>query len=191
MNQRKGKRVARSPCRRARRRAGEKERKGTEFKSENQTLTLKRKPTWALTHRRRHRHRADRRPRRRSRTARGTEPRSALHLARAVTATGHHHAAPRRRRAQPRASTHAGERALDGATFLLPRPLRTAAAAGLSELRCAMREKGRERMNLGFLEGCGRGEFLSGRKARRTVDRRSTATSASGHIQPRRDRARG
>jgi len=41
-------------------------------------------------------------------------------------------------------------------------------------------------MNLGLLEGCGRGEFLSGRKARRTVDRRSTATSASGHIQPRR-----
>jgi len=81
MNQRKGKRVARSPRRRARRRAGEKERKGTDFKSENQTLTLKRKPTWASTHRRQHRHRADRRPRRRSRTARGTGPRSALHLA--------------------------------------------------------------------------------------------------------------
>ena len=41
MNQRKGKRVARSPRRRARRRAGEKKRKGTDFKSENQTLTLK------------------------------------------------------------------------------------------------------------------------------------------------------
>ena len=40
-------------------------------------------------------------------------------------------------------------------------------------------------MNLGFLEGCGRGEFLSDRKAR-TVSRRSTAISASGHIQPRR-----
>ena len=43
MNQRKGKRMARSPRRRARRRAGEKERKGTDFKSENQTLTLKKK----------------------------------------------------------------------------------------------------------------------------------------------------
>jgi len=166
MNQTKGKRVARSSRRRGRRRAGEK--KGTDFKSENQTLTLKRKPTWASTHRRQHRHRADRKTA--ASLPNGARDRAEIRTAprQAVTATGHHPAAPRRRRAQPRASTHAGERALDGAALPLPRPLRTAAAAGLTGLRCGVREKERKKMNLGFRERSWPGVLIS-RRARAAV----------------------
>jgi hypothetical protein len=46
-------------------------------------------------------------------TSVNTEPRGKEH----PTVTGHHHAAPRRWRAQPWASTHAGERARGGANF--------------------------------------------------------------------------
>jgi hypothetical protein len=55
---------------------------------------------------------------------------SPLHLARVVTAIGHHHVAPRRQRAQPRASTHADERAWGGTTTSSSRPPWAAAAAG-------------------------------------------------------------
>ena len=145
--------MARSPRRRARRRAGAKGKERNRFQIGKPNPNPKKEaylgfyPSSAAS------------PPRGKETAaslpNGARDRAEIRTAprQAVTATGHHQAAPRRWRAQPRASTHAGERALDGATLLLlPRPLRTAAAAGLSELRCGVREKERERMNLGFRE---------------------------------------
>jgi hypothetical protein len=72
-----------------------------------------------------------------------TEHRAALHLARAGTTTRHHHAAPRRRHAQPRASTYTGKRVWGGATSPCPpgHPWAVVTAAGAAAGRV---RRGRE-----------------------------------------------
>ena len=90
--------------------------------------------------------------------------------------SGHQREAARRRRAHPKGSARTGEGARGGAVLSFLRPPWTA-DAGAQSLGCGAEREGEGETEPRVSGGERPGRFLSGRKARRAVDRRWTATS--------------